>query len=136
MKRLLAGLALLAGSVAVVPVPAHASGGTDAALALGAFAVLNQLVRGETIFQAPLLAAPAPPVLVQPQPVFVRQPPVYVAPPPVIVMWPPVYAPALPPVLVFGAPVVIYRRIPPGHDHRYWEHARHREHAYWRDRER
>jgi len=49
MKRL-ASLLLLPALVAVVPMPAHAGSSTDAALGLGAFAVFNQIIRGETIF--------------------------------------------------------------------------------------
>ncbi len=105
MKKLLAAVALFGGSMAMVPAPAHAGGSTDAALALGAFAVLNQIVRGETIFQAPRPVVMQQPVVVQ-QPVIVGSPPVvYVAPPPpppVVYAPPPVYAPPV--------PVVVYPR--------------------------
>ena len=56
MKRALTVIVLLvlaAGSFLVIPEQASAGSSTDAALALGAFAVLNQIVRGETIFNAP-----------------------------------------------------------------------------------
>jgi hypothetical protein len=95
MKKLLAAVALFGGSMAMVPAPAHAGGSTDAALALGAFAVLNQIVRGETIFQAPRPVVVQQPIVVQ-QPVIVGPPPVvYVPPPPPPVVYapPPVYAP-------------------------------------------
>ena len=53
MKRALTVIVLLvlaAGSFLVIPEQASAGASTDAALALGAFAVFNQIVRGETIF--------------------------------------------------------------------------------------
>jgi len=98
MKRL-ASLLLLPALVAVVPLPAHAGSSTDAALGLGAFAVFNQIVRGETIFhgigrpvvreRVVYVPAPPPPVVYTPPPVYYAPPPVAYAPPP-----PPVYAPA------------------------------------------
>jgi hypothetical protein len=99
MKRL-ASLLLLPALVAVVPLPAHAGSSTDAALGLGAFAVFNQIVRGETIFHGigrPVVrervvyvpAPPPPPVIYAPPPAYYAPPPVAYAPPP-----PPVYAPA------------------------------------------
>lgn len=51
MKRFVALSLIIALSfVVLVPLPASAGAATDAALALGAFAVLNQIVRGQTIF--------------------------------------------------------------------------------------
>src|SRR5438034_9348555 len=53
MKRALTVIVLLvltAGSFLVIPEQVSAGSSTDAALALGAFAVLNQIARGETIF--------------------------------------------------------------------------------------
>ncbi len=107
MKRL-ASLLLLPALVAVVPMPAHAGASTDAALGLGAFAVLNQIVRGETIFhgigrpvvreRVVYVPAPRPRVVYTPPPVHYAPPPVvYAAPPP-----PVVYAPA-PVVYTHGA---------------------------------
>lgn len=88
--------------------PALAGSSTDAALALGAFAVFNQLVTGQTIFQAhqppPVMYAPPPPV-------------VYAPPPPVV------YAPS-PPVVVYPEPYYAGPAYPtyyPGH-HRHWRH--------------
>ena len=91
MKRL-ASLLVLPALVAFVPVSAHAGSSTDAALGLAAFAVFNQIVRGETIFhgmarpvvreRVVYVPAPLPPVIYTPAPV-------YYAPPP-----PRVYAPA------------------------------------------
>ena len=117
MKKLIAGLALLTGTALLAPIPAHAGGSTDAALALGAFAVFNQIVRGDTIFNAPrpvVVAAPAvvyspPPVVYAPPPVVYAPPPVVYAPPPVVYGPPPavVYAPQ--PAVYAPAPVVVYR---------------------------
>src|SRR5213593_22438 len=84
MKRavtVIALVALAAGSFLVIPERASAGSSTDAALALGAFAVLNQIARGETIFNG------SPNVFRQTvaveQPVVVQQPAiVYVSPPP------------------------------------------------------
>src|SRR5437899_798779 len=56
MKRALTVIVLLvlaAGSFLVIPEQVSAGSSTDAALALGAFAVLNQIARGETIFNGP-----------------------------------------------------------------------------------
>src|SRR3989475_12411903 len=80
MKRALTVIVLLvlaAGSSFVIPKQASAGSSTDAALALGAFAVLNQIVRGETIFNG------SPHVfrqtVVVEQPVVVQQPAVVYA---------------------------------------------------------
>src|SRR5712692_3730079 len=108
MKRavtVIALLALAAGSFLVIPGQASAGSSTDAALALGAFAVFNQIVRGETIFNG------SPHVfrqtVVVEQPVVVQQPAVVYAPPAPAV----VYEPAPPPAVVYApAPplVVVY----------------------------
>jgi hypothetical protein len=74
--------------------PAIAGAAQDAALALGAFAVFNQIVRGETVFHGP-----TPPVY-SPPPVVYAPPPVVYAPAPVV------YAPP-PPVVVYAAPPVV-----------------------------
>src|SRR5712691_2317945 len=100
MKRartVIALVVLAAGSFLVIPEQASAGSSTDAALALGAFAVLNQIARGETIFNgSPHVVRQT--VVVE-QPVVVQQPAVVYAPPP-----PPpavVYAPAPPPEVVY-----------------------------------
>ena len=101
-------LVLAVGSFLVIPEQASAGSSTDAALALGAFAVFNQIVRGETIFSgSPHVVRQT--VVVE-QPVVVQQPAVVYAPPP-----PPlavVYAPALPPGVVYYVPapppVIVY----------------------------
>jgi hypothetical protein len=96
-------VAILLGGAAlslVLTRPALAGSSADAALALGAFAVFNQIVTGQTIFQQGL-----PPRHVVRQTVIVQQPPpvVYAPPPPVI------YAPPPPPPVVYAPPpVVIY----------------------------
>jgi hypothetical protein len=103
MRRLVA-ITLVGLLALALPRPAAAGAATDAALALGAFAVLNQLVRGETILHG---------VVGRPAPVVVHAPPrVVYAPSPVI------YAP--PPVLAHRAPVV-------AHPHGRWVRSR----GYW-----
>lgn len=79
MKKLVA-LALIAvlSFVVLAPLPAFAGASTDAALALGAFAVLNQVVRGETVFNNPQPVYGPQPYSAYPQPVFA--PPVYRSP--------------------------------------------------------
>ena len=106
--------------------PAEAGSSTDAALALGSFAVLNQLVHGDTILHD-LFGRPRPV-----RTVVVQQPPVVYAPPPPVVYAPPppvVYAP--PPVVYYTPAPVVYAPahrhfIPPGHAkklrHGYWQH--------------
>jgi hypothetical protein len=101
MKRLLA-VALVTSTAVMAPaVRAHAGASTDAALALGAFAVFNQLVRGETVFSGFGFGrpVPAPPVVVYVQPPV---PVVYVTPPPPVYVASPVYV-APPPVVYRGA---------------------------------
>jgi hypothetical protein len=111
--------AVLVLALLLVPGVALAGGSEDAALALGAFAVFNQIISGTGIFAgtAPILVAPRP-VHVAPPPVYVASPPVYVAPPP------PVYVAPAPPVYVAPRPVVVYRSYPryyrAGHGH--WKH--------------
>jgi hypothetical protein len=97
MKQAVAILAVLAVLGLALPAPARADASTDAALALGAFAVFNQLLRGETIFHGVV----APRAVVR-ETVVVHQPPAVVyAPPPAVV-----YAP--PPVVVYPPPPVVY----------------------------
>jgi len=104
-------LVVAAGSFFVIPEQASAGSSTDAALALGAFAVLNQIVRGETIFNGSPHVVRQTVVIEQPivvqQPVVVQQPAVvYASPLPAAV-----YAPAPPPVFYYApapAPVIVY----------------------------
>ena len=105
MKKLLAvALVLIVLSPAVV----FAGSSTDAALALGAFAVFNQILSGTGIFggligpQA-VVVAPPPPVIYQPAPV------VYAPPPPVVVVRP---APVFTPHGGYYAPARVYRHAP------------------------
>src|SRR5437016_12441065 len=110
MKRavtVIALVALAAGSFLVIPEQASAGSSTDAALALGAFAVLNQIARGETIFNGSPHAFRQ--TVVVEQPVVVQQPAVVYAPPAPAV----VYAPVPPPVVVYAPPPVIYAPAPP-----------------------
>jgi len=94
MKRL-ASLLVLPALVALAPQPAHAGSSTDAALGLGAFAVFNQIVRGETIFhglgrpvvreRVVYVPAPPPPIVYAPAPVYYAPPaPRVYAPAPVV----------------------------------------------------
>lgn len=81
MRRLVA-VTLVALSALALPRPAAAGAATDAALALGAFAVLNQMVRGETVLH--LFARPAPPIVhrAPPRVIYAPSPVVYAPPPP------------------------------------------------------
>jgi len=117
MKRAVAVVALLvlaASSFLVLPEQAGAGSSTDAALALGAFAVLNQIVRGETIFNgSPHVVRQT--VVVE-QPVVVQQPAVVYTPPPPAVVYAPAppavvyYVPAPPPVVVYSPSGYYYPR--------------------------
>jgi hypothetical protein len=82
MKKVLAVLGVASTLALAAAPPAHAGSSTDAALALGAFAVFNQLVTGQTVFQR---GYPPQPVYVEPAP------PVYYAPPqpPTVIYTPP-----------------------------------------------
>jgi len=127
MKRAVTVVALLilaAVPFLVVPEQVSAGSSTDAALALGAFAVFNQIVRGETIFNgSPYVVRQTvvvePPVVVQ-QPVVIQQPPAVIyAPPPAVVYGPPpvIYAPAPPPTVYYvPAPTPVYA-YPYGYPH-------------------
>ena len=136
MKKLL-GAVLVSGKTLVAAAqPAQAGAATDAALGLGAFAVFNQLVRGETVFHDIFFGRPAP--VVVHRAVVVAPPPVVYAPPPAIVYAPPpaiVYAPPRPPAVVYVQPrPVIYHAhkwVPPGHwkvkhGHKHHGHRPHR----------
>ena len=124
MKRAVTVVALLilaAVPFLVVPEQVSTGSSTDAALALGAFAVFNQIVRGETIFNGSphvvreTVVVVEQPVVVQ-QPVIVQQPAVVYAPPAPAVVYAPgpppavVYAPAPPPVIVYPSNGYYYPR--------------------------
>ena len=128
MKRAVTVVALLvlaAVPFLVVPEQVSAGSSTDAALALGAFAVFNQIVRGETIFNGSphvvreTVVVVEQPVVVQ-QPVVIQQPPAVIyAPPPAVVYGPPpvIYAPAPPPTVYYvPAPTPVYA-YPYGYPH-------------------
>ena len=77
MKKLLAVALVL---IVLSPVVAFAGSSTDAALALGAFAVFNQILSGTGVFGGLLghqavVVAPPPPVIYQPAPVVYAPPP-------------------------------------------------------------
>jgi hypothetical protein len=99
----------------------HPIGSTDAALALGAFAVFNQLIRGDTIFHGGLgpRRVIRETVVVQHQPVVVHQHPVVVHQPPAIVY----YAPR-PRVHRYER----HRHVPPGHYSKHWKRWKHSKH--------
>src|SRR5262245_9981635 len=97
MKKALALGMLVVPLMFALPSPAAAGASTDAALALGAFAVFNQIVHGQTVFSD----------VFAPRPVPVSQPPVVYAPPPVYTPPPAVvYTP--PPAVVYAPPPVVY----------------------------
>ena|SRR5688500_12840661 len=91
MKRLATGV--IVAMLLLLPAAAWAGASTDAALALGSFAVLNQIIGGTGLFagvapappQPVYYVAPPPPVYVAPRPVYVAPRPVYVTPRPVVV---------------------------------------------------
>ena len=98
-------ITLVGLSALALPRLAASGASTDAALALGAFAVLNQLVRGETILHG---------VVGRPAPVVVHAPPPVVYAPPARV----VYAP---PRVVYAPPHVVAHRPPVvAHPHGRW----------------
>ena len=104
-------LVLAAVSLLVVPEQANAGSSTDAALALGAFAVFNQFVAGQTIFQqgfGPRYVVRET-VVVQPPPtVIYQQPAVIYAPPPAVIYTPPPPVVVYPNGYAYGAPVYYY----------------------------
>jgi hypothetical protein len=137
VKKIL-GAILIAGATVLGGVPAAQAGSaTDAALGLGAFAVFNQFVRGETVFHGLFGAAP---VVVAPPPVIVQQPVVVAPPPPVYYPPPaPVYYAPRPPVVYAPAPVYYaprpgpsgyFKPVPPGYFKKAYGHPRkhHRRH--------
>ncbi len=101
MKRAVTVVALLVlavGSFLVIPEQASAGSSTDAALALGAFAVFNQIVSGTGVFSAPVVVQQPPAV------VYTPPPPVVYAPAPAVV-----YVPAPPPAVYYvPAPQPVY----------------------------
>lgn len=116
MKKLGCAVAMLAAVAFTAPVPASAGASTDAALALGAFAVFNQLARGETVLHDAFgYRTPPPQVIYAPPPVVYAPAPVVYAPPPAVIYVPrPVY---------YAAP---RHFVPPGHmKHGHWKAYRH-----------
>ena len=116
MKRAVTVIALLVlAAVPFLAIPEQASAGSssDAALALGAFAVFNQIVRGETIFNSSPHVVRETVVVQQPAVVYAPPPPppaVVYAPPPAVLYAPPpvIYAPAPPTVYYVPAPTPVY----------------------------
>jgi hypothetical protein len=153
MKRWMTLALLMVVATASVPGVSWAGGSEDAALALGAFAVFNQLIRGETVLhdlfgggprevvRERVIVQPAPPVVYAPPPPVVYAPPrpvvyappraVVVAPPPVHVVRPAGVVVSPPGYKVYTpkhGPVVV---VPPGykvHPVKYPPHADHHYH--------
>ncbi len=73
MRTLMAVAALATTLVAISPISAHAGGATDAALALGAFALFSQLFLLPALLQ-PVYAAPPPAVYTAPPAVYAPAP--------------------------------------------------------------
>ncbi len=143
-RSIVVAILMVVGAAAMIPGPVAAGSAEDAALALGAFAVFNQFVRGETVFHgvfggretvivesppAVIYAPPPPPAVVYypppPPVVYAAYPPVvYVPPAPVV------YAPAPSPVVVypFGASSSTYVRHPEYYGYRYEHHRRFKKH--------
>jgi hypothetical protein len=125
MKRSVAVLLLATVVGLTFPQAARAGASEDAALALGAFAVFNQILTGQTIFQQfgrrdTVVVAPPPVVYAPPPP-----PPVVYAPPPPVVYAPPaaiVYAPPPPVVYAYppGPPPYGWHPHGPWHPHATW----------------
>lgn len=115
MKRLAIGVML--ALLLMLPGAAWAGSSTDAALALGSFAVFNQIIGGTGIFAGLAPAPPQPVYYAPPQPVYVAPPPpVYVVPRPVYVAPRPVYfAPR--PVIVYHSPKPVYYKQYGHNDH-------------------
>jgi len=96
MKKGISVVALLVLSALFLSMPGQTSAGssTDAALALGAFAVFNQIFGApHVVVQAPAVVYPPPP----PPVVYAPPPPppvVYVLTPPPIVVYRPYYYPS------------------------------------------
>lgn len=78
MRKLVTVAALVATLVGSSPMPAHAGAAVDAALALGAFAVFNQIFLAPFLAR-PVYAAPAPVVYATPAPVYAPAPVTYSA---------------------------------------------------------
>jgi hypothetical protein len=120
MMKTVVALTLVATLLAPTVVFAGAS--TDAALALGAFAVFNQILAGQTIFQGlgmGPVAVHQPAVAVYPPP---PPPTVYYAPPPVVY-----HVPPPPPVVVYPHGTWELRRgywvwMPKHHPWGHWKH--------------
>jgi hypothetical protein len=112
MKRVAAAVAL--SGLLMVPGVAAAGSSTDAALGLGAFAVLNQIISGTGVFGGGRTVIVERPVVVAPPP-----PPVVYAPPPVVVY------PSRPAVVYEAAPA--YGYYVRGHRaaHPHWRHHHH-----------
>jgi hypothetical protein len=129
MKTVATVLTAVVGLTMLAAPAAHAGASTDAALALGSFAVLNQIARGETVLHDLFgrRREPVRQVHVVRETVVVHQPPhVVYAPPPVVYAAPPTVVYATPPTVVYAVPA----RVRHGHP----KHVRTGRHAnkHWR----
>jgi hypothetical protein len=122
MKAVTCSVLAAATLAFAAPEPAAAGSSTDAALALGAFAVFNQLVHGDTVLhdilgggrhvvRETVVVQPPPRVVYRPAP-----PVVHYAPPPVVHYAPP---------RVVYVPVPHRHFVPPGHL-KHGKHVTHR----------
>jgi hypothetical protein len=112
MKTALALLLAVATLAFPLAQPAMAGSSTDAALALGAFAVFNQLLAGQTIFQQGF----GPRHVVR-ETVVVQEPPAVI------------YAPPPPPTVIYSPPPVVvypngYAYGAPTYDSGHYQHFR------------
>jgi hypothetical protein len=100
MNKVLAVLLLAVTLSVVTAAPALAGSSTDAALALGAFAVFNQLITGQTVFHhgfGPQYVVREPVIVQQPPTVLYAPPPQVIYVPPPVVVYPNGYAYGPPP---------------------------------------
>ncbi len=115
MKKWIGCLVLIGVLGLSSPQLATAGSSTDAALGLGAFAVLNQFLRGETIFHG----------FGHRQAVVVQSPPavIYAPPPPPVVYYPP------PPAVYYAPPPAVYYAPPPVYyQHGYYQYGHYKRH--------
>jgi hypothetical protein len=124
MKRLATGL--MFAMLPMLPGAAWAGSSTDAALGLGAFAVLNQILGGTGVFAGLTPAPPQPVYYAPPPPVYVAPPPpVYVVPRPVVVAPRPVYVAPRPVVVYQHAAPVYYKHTGFKHGGKHWKRYGH-----------
>jgi hypothetical protein len=124
MKKVATVLSAVVGLTVLAAPAAHAGASTDAALALGSFAVLNQIVRGETVLHD-LFGRGREPV----RQVHVVRETVVVHQPPHVVHAPPPIAHAAPPTVLYAAPPRVVYAVPAHVRHGHPKHVRPGHHA-------